>query len=200
MEKYQNFNGKRFCRDEGSGYYWNSVLRERLHRYVWEYYNGKIPKGYHVHHKDEDKTNNDIANLELMEGKDHLSHHAKKMHKENYGRTVKNLKEKAQPKAKEWHGSKEGLEWHSKHAKKALGSLGKREYICEQCGKKYKTKPLGKNRFCSNKCKAKWRRESGVDNETRVCEYCRREFTVNKYSKTRFCSRSCNKSDYWAKK
>lgn len=24
----------------------------RLHRAVWEHHNGKIPNGYHVHHKD----------------------------------------------------------------------------------------------------------------------------------------------------
>ena len=27
----------------------------RLHRMVWEYHNGKIPQGYHVHHVDDDR-------------------------------------------------------------------------------------------------------------------------------------------------
>ena len=38
----------------------------RLHRAVWEHHNGKIPNGYHVHHKDGDRNNNDISNLELL--------------------------------------------------------------------------------------------------------------------------------------
>lgn len=56
---------------------------------------------------------------------------------------------------------------------------------------------IGPKRFCSNNCKAKWRREQGIDDETRKCEYCDEEFKVNKYSKKRFCSRSCSKKQYW---
>jgi sugar lactone lactonase YvrE len=66
MQKYQHFNGIKFTRDEKTGYYLNSTIRKRLHRYVWEFYNGKIPEGYQIHHKDKDKSNNDISNLELM--------------------------------------------------------------------------------------------------------------------------------------
>lgn len=41
------------------------------HRIVWENYNGKIPKGYVVHHKDGNRQNNDINNLELLSKLDH---------------------------------------------------------------------------------------------------------------------------------
>lgn len=47
----------------------------RLHRVVWEYHNGEIPDGYHIHHRDGDRSNNDISNLELLEGHEHLSGH-----------------------------------------------------------------------------------------------------------------------------
>ena len=30
------------------------------HRYIWEQYNGKIPDGYEVHHKDLNTHNNEI--------------------------------------------------------------------------------------------------------------------------------------------
>ena len=59
-DKHQYFNGKMFTRDEDTGYYLCSSKsadgsRKRMHVYVWEYYNGFVPSGYHVHHKDEDK-------------------------------------------------------------------------------------------------------------------------------------------------
>ena len=44
---------------------------------------------------------------------------------------------------------------------------------------------------CSNKCKSKNRRDSGVDNEIRICEYCGKEYSVNKYSTQVHCSRRC---------
>lgn len=197
MDKYQYFNGIKFTRDEKTGYYLNSTIRKRIHRYVWEHYNGEIPEGYHIHHKNHDKSDNDISNLELVSAEKHVSYHAKDMVEKHYDRMVENLNENARPKAIEWHKSDAGREWHSRHAKEVLSKLDDREYTCEQCGKVYQARPFGPKRFCSNNCKAKWRREQGIDDETRKCEYCDEEFKVNKYSKKRFCSRSCSKKQYW---
>ena len=36
------------------------------HRAVWEAFYGSIPSGLHINHKDQDKTNNSIENLELV--------------------------------------------------------------------------------------------------------------------------------------
>lgn len=197
MGKYQYFNGVKFTLDENTGYYLNSTIMKRIHRYVWEYHHGEIPEGYHIHHKDHDKSNNDISNLELMLAKEHLSHHATDMVDKNYEKMIDNLNNNARPKAIEWHGSKKGREWHSKHAREVLSKLEDREYTCTQCGAVYKASPFGVKKFCSNKCKSKWRREQGIDDEVRKCEYCNGHFTVNKYSKKRFCSRSCSKKRYW---
>lgn len=49
-----------------------------LHRFVWEKHYGKIPKGYEVHHKDENKHNYSIDNLILIESKEHHRYHALK--------------------------------------------------------------------------------------------------------------------------
>jgi hypothetical protein len=38
----------------------------------------EIPPGYLVHHKDEDKTNNDLSNLEVISRRDHQRHHLAK--------------------------------------------------------------------------------------------------------------------------
>ena len=162
--KYQYFNGLKFTRDDKTGYYLNSTIEKRMHRYVWEFYNGPIPKGYDIHHD------------------------------EHPGEGRKNFA-KAVEAAKDWHKSKEGKEWHSKHAMETFS--GKRTLICEMCGKEYETQYHGNNKFCSNACRSKWRRKSGLDNVTRVCVICGKEFLTNKFKKVRYCSRSCANKAMW---
>ena len=54
------------------GYYtvqlsWNSKYKNYLvHRLVWEAFNGPIPKGMQINHKDENKRNNCLTNLEMV--------------------------------------------------------------------------------------------------------------------------------------
>lgn len=51
-----------------------------VHRYVWHLYNGQIPDGYVVHHKNGNKLCNCICNLELMTREEHISlHHTGKV-------------------------------------------------------------------------------------------------------------------------
>ena len=45
------------------------------HRLVWEREFGPIPDGHHVHHKNGNKRDNRIENLELLKSSDHHSHH-----------------------------------------------------------------------------------------------------------------------------
>jgi hypothetical protein len=55
-----------------TGYYGaTSGDRHLLHRAVWEHHNGTIPEGWDIHHRDEDKTNNDISNLECLPKAEH---------------------------------------------------------------------------------------------------------------------------------
>ena len=65
--------------------------------------------------------------------------------------------------------------------------------ICEQCGEEYNSSSnvAHKQRFCSEKCKMKWRRANGLDREKRVCIYCGKTFTCNKTLSTKFCSKHC---------
>ena len=187
--KTQHFNGLHFTRDDRTGYYLNSTIQKRMHRYVWESYNGEIPVGYEIHHKDHNPANNDIDNLELMTAQDHRKYHAKIQ-------GVKNVEsghlDNIRGMTKEWHASAEGLEWHRKHYERTKDKLhAKRKFVCEFCGKEFEAEHTGNNRFCSNKCKSAWRRKSGVDDETRECQVCGRHFTINKYSRTRTCSRVC---------
>lgn len=66
----------------GVGYYMVTSTKEGnhkklLHRLIWEDFWGcEIPKGYVIHHKDGNKLNNCILNLQLMRDKDHRSLHS----------------------------------------------------------------------------------------------------------------------------
>lgn len=44
---------------------------EYLHILVWEWFNGPVPAGYDIHHKDGDKSNFAPDNLELVEHSEH---------------------------------------------------------------------------------------------------------------------------------
>lgn len=50
-----------------------------LHTIVWEAFNGKIPKGYDVHHRNHIKSDNRLANLELVERIEHRKMHQRKV-------------------------------------------------------------------------------------------------------------------------
>lgn len=58
----------RFAKDE------NGMLRFE-HSIVWERHNGKIPLGMQVHHKDFNKVNNSIENLQLVTPLEHKRIH-----------------------------------------------------------------------------------------------------------------------------
>lgn len=190
--KFAYFDNYKFTRDDATGYYLNSTIGKRLHRYVWEYYNGEIPKGYHIHHKDGDRTNNDITNLLAVASKKHFQHHGEERVLEDTD-WFKNFHKKGIEAAKEWHESDEGREWHKKHYERVKENFHEeKEFVCNYCGKVFKTQNNGANRFCSNKCKSAWRRREGLDDEERICEYCGKKFITNKYSKTRTCSKTCS--------
>lgn len=48
------------------------------HQYIWCLYNNRteVPKGYVIHHKDHDKLNNSIDNLECLTRSQHMTYHA----------------------------------------------------------------------------------------------------------------------------
>ena len=79
-DTYENMNGESVYLDGYKfsverGYYCNRKLG-RLHRYLWEKVHGTIPEGCVLHHKDHNKLNNSLDNLEVMTKSDHMRYHA----------------------------------------------------------------------------------------------------------------------------
>ncbi|WP_193064898.1 HNH endonuclease signature motif containing protein [Oceanobacillus oncorhynchi] len=192
---YAYVDGYKFREDTDTGYYLSTKKigssRKRLHVYMWVKYNGEVPKGYQIHHKDEDKNNNEIENLICMTKKEHLKWHSENISPELAKKQMANL-EKARAKAPDWHKSKEGLAWHKKQAENRKGKRfeEKFEKECEYCKVVFKSK-LQRTRFCSPNCRTQYRRISGVDNIERKCVVCGNPFTTNKYTKIKTCSDDC---------
>ena len=134
------FNGKTYYRLGGPGGYFKNDGKS-LHRAVWTYYNGPIPEGHHIHHKDHNKENNDLSNLECIQGSAHMSMHGKE-----------NMNGRGYPKAcldaaAEWHRSEEGRKWHKERTLKPKEKTLK---PCVQCGTEILTY---KCLTCSPACK-----------------------------------------------
>lgn len=190
------YNGKKFHR-EGNKYYKRTEGKKQLylHRYVYETEVGVIPDGYDIHHKDGNKANNDLNNLELLTKKEHRQAHMTEEEKEAKKR---NVLENALPKAIEWHKSEQGRELHREIAKNQKREP--KELICDFCGKKYNGFPRHENNFCSNNCKSAYRRKAGTDREERLCAICGKSFYTNKYSRAVCCSKSCSAKYRWLNK
>ena len=165
-----------FHKDYKHGYWVNNTFGLRLHREKLRLELGLTKeqmKNYDVHHIDRNRDNNDISNLQLLTKSEHT-----KLHALEDGKTLSEYKAK----------------------------IPKPEFIvkiCEQCGKEYDSSSnvAHKQRFCSAKCKAKYRRANGLNDTTRVCKQCGKEFICDICSRTQFCSRQCaGKYNYYNNK
>lgn len=68
---YMIYNGEKYTL-RNNGYYGKTRgKRTLMHRDVWESHHGKIPQGWDIHHKDQNKMNNNIDNLECLTKSEH---------------------------------------------------------------------------------------------------------------------------------
>ncbi len=102
------------------------------HRLVWYQHHGDIPPGFEVHHKDRNRTNNLIGNLEMLSSEDHRAEHAQP------GSTLRNQ-------YGEWIvGTGQGKAWRQKKAQ-----MGDR--FCARCGLSISTLRTDA-RYCGSRC------------------------------------------------
>lgn len=187
--EHQFHYGKKFYQDQKTGYWISTTLPKiRAHVWVWKYNHGEICKGMQVHHIDEDKSNNEIHNLEILTAKEHVSKHFSEERSAKNKIHIENIR----PLTKEWHASPEGIEWHRVHGSKTWEERIPFQVECKQCSKTSETKTYHQY-FCSNACKSAWRRKDGIDNEERQCSICHIKFMVNKYGRQRTCGRKCGR-------
>ena len=101
-----------------------------LHRLIFEEFYGEIPNGYHVHHKDENPSNNCILNLQLVKADNHRTIHHKGRrltdeHKLKISNSLSNSNDNPfRVYKKKRKDCKQGFSWEYSYYEK-----GKRRYI-----------------------------------------------------------------------
>jgi len=68
LKLYKHTDGYRMFKPYQDGRAYNQYV----HRFIYEYHNGKIPKGLEVNHINEDKSDNRLENLELVTQKENV--------------------------------------------------------------------------------------------------------------------------------
>lgn len=157
-----------------------------MHRFVWAYFNGEIPGGYEIHHRDFNKENNDISNLELLTEAEHRKIHAE--HKKNRA-VPQNATFVCAFCGKEFKAVNRGNNTYcsSQCRKKANHAQDKVERICLVCGKVFWSEKYKHARFCSKKCLGKTKENQ----EIKICPQCGEEFSARSTRNQKFCSREC---------
>ena len=151
-ESHQKFNGITYCMSRAprmEGRYFKLLS---LHRMVWTCYNGEIPDGYDIHHKDFDKNNNDISNLVALPKSVHQSLHARtngKKTRKNRGKFICvncGREYEADDNEHNLYCSKKCLENYKKFV------LYAETRVCVHCGKEFSAYKYGHQKFCCHKC------------------------------------------------
>lgn len=198
------FNERRYCRitHNGNAYFINKRKDDKkryLHRDVWQYYNGEIPEGCVVHHKDSNTENNNIDNLQMLTTKEHDLLHGELTRKKckedvDFYNMKLNCIDIANIEVKKWHKTEAGKLCHSKQMKKRWENKQPNKYICTQCKIEYLTchdYSKNKNTFCSHLCAEKWLRYAPENQITKNCKHCGKEFQHSKRDHPACCSMSC---------
>jgi len=131
-----------------------------LHRAIWRFHNGEIPKGFHIHHKDGNPLNNEIDNLQCLSPSDHRKSHYdfekySGMGKKAWDQWVKVIK-------KCTHCLKEYEVYRASQSKYCSNSclsiarynsgIDNIEKECQECGKMYYCNKYKIKISCSRKC------------------------------------------------
>lgn len=148
------------------GYY---ERRQRLHREAWKSVNGPIPKGHDVHHKNGDRLDNRIENLELLTRSEHSAMH---------------FDEHLRPHLPKAHAASQAAIVRNRGIRKA------RVLICIVCGGEYSSGSLHPTRYCSSAC-IEAARSGAFAGEGRKCEYCGVAYTATRRVQ-RYCTKRCN--------
>lgn len=182
MSKFRIYFGKKFYKLKDG--YWANMMPIHAHRWVWINHYGAIPKGMDIHHKDGDKDNNEIENLEMLSRSDHLKRHWQE------GRFDLEQRRIQLTEARKWLSTPEGRKKQSESSKKAWEKRKTIIVNCIECHKEViTTQPWTK--FCSDACDKRWRRREKPNRVEKICIKCDKTFMKDKYSPQRFCSISC---------
>ena len=176
-DTHQKFNGVTYVANN-EGHYATHI---GIHRAVFAYFNGIIPAGYDIHHKDENKANNDISNLQIKNHSEHTKTHKNKSIEKICPVCGKNFIARCTRRQQIFCSVSCFRACHRK--KPSI------EKICPACGKRFFVRPSYRQQvFCSNACAKK---RPPIE---RVCPVCGKKFIANCPSdKQIYCSIACSR-------
>lgn len=160
MTEYIFFNEKKYSIDKTHGY-WRSTDRAHtaLHRDIWKFYNGEVPEGYDIHHRDFNPLNNELSNLQCLTHAEHLRIHTTERRKAG---TLKAKLERNVPIicaqcGKEFLARKKNAKFCSplcnQHWQRDNGHRHVIR-ICDVCGKEFLSFKYSYAKYCSHECVA----------------------------------------------
>lgn len=185
-ETHQKFLG-RIYHKKAEKYYVSA--NKNLHRVVWEYFYGKIPAGYSIHHIDCNKDNNDISNLQILTNSEHRKLHNSMSTSKEYTCEVcgkkfysANIRERAR-----FCSNK------CMHANYAPSKESFELRQCKFCGKKFRALKSQSQKFCSRSCSAKNSAQAVKKYPLeKTCPICGKKFLVTAENSLKvYCSREC---------
>lgn len=167
-ETTQIFNGKIYRLYKGQKYFRRTDKKtggkggiKYLHRAVWEYHYGEIPKDKMVDHINRDKSDNRIENLRLVSSKENRANVPEEY---NDGCRRRMIAYNSQDYGKWWQDEKK----KQARAEKLSLSWKNREYFeknCLLCGKVFRARHK-KASYCSKEC----RQENYFRNGVKICQ------------------------------
>ena len=176
---HQRFDGVIYREDKRNHHYHEE---KSLHRAVWEYFEGEIPKGYVIHHIDGNPANNNITNLQILTVAEHRKIHSKDRIKRICSHCEKEFIGAPNSKFCSWE-----CQYRNKHPLPTKKTI---ELTCPVCGKSFTSYPHNNQKYCSQECYHK----AIVDKfPPKKCAWCGEEFRPdpNVYNDAECCSLSC---------
>jgi len=184
----QTFDGIKFRLDSRNGYYWSvsKKFHKSMHRYVWEFYHGRIQEGYEIHHIDGDASNNEITNLKCCKIHEHRREHQEhKVGVVSNGKCVVcgvDLKNKC--------GVFCSSSCKQRYAREH--SYYKVKKVCICCGNEFMTSKYRIAETCSARCTNIIRQRRIVESKpTMKCVICGKMYTPQPNKKNHTCSLKC---------
>lgn len=182
-DTHQKFNGVVY-KTNTHGHYVNS---SSIHRAIYSYYFGEIPVGdYEIHHIDENKSNNNPDNLQLLTKAEHHRLHLQTAPMREYvceycGKTFYSNSLKPDNRC---------------CSLKCIQSLhyAKNHEIrkCPVCNSEFPVYKHSKTLCCSPSCAAKWYHSNTSNLKEVKCAFCNKIF-FTEVSNKKYCSQDCAK-------
>ena len=160
-----------------------------IHKWVCMLNGIEIPEGCDVHHIDEDKSNNDISNLQVLTKAEHKALHNKTAPIKTY--ICKQCGKSFQANNV---GGRKFCSQKCYGAYRRKNGLDNNVIVkCVVCGKEFSAARSDHRKCCSIKCVSEFNK---LKDKFKVkCEFCGKEFETN-CSNRRFCSSNCARKDW----